>query len=295
MKNLPFRWIETFRAVSRAGSMTDAARILNADQSAMSRHIAALESQLGITLFDRSKRRLRLTAEGKLLLAEADSAAEALNRLVRKANELRQVSEGHLQLLTSATLARGLMPKALSIFKATASGVSVNVDVVSRVELERRIEGQQFDLCAVALPFTYPSAHLVHIGSFPGVCVLHKRHKLAKMQRIDIADLAGETMVGLPQGTIGRMRIDQLFAEARIEYKPQFETTAVAVNEFVEHGIGIAITDPFTARSNSSGNVVIRPLKPTIHYDFAFLFPANRPRTTLASLFVEATADGLRV
>ncbi|MFZ9136105.1 MAG: LysR family transcriptional regulator, partial [Candidatus Puniceispirillaceae bacterium] len=86
MKNLPFRWIETFRAVSRAGSMTDAARILNADQSAMSRHIAALESQLGITLFDRSKRRLRLTAEGKLLLAEADSAAEALNRLVRKAN-----------------------------------------------------------------------------------------------------------------------------------------------------------------------------------------------------------------
>jgi len=91
------------------------------------------------------------------------------------------------------------------------------------------------------------------------------------------------------------MRIDQLFAEAGIDYKPQFETTAVAVNEFVDHGIGIAITDPFTARSNSSKNVVIRPLNPTIHYDFAFLFPANRPRTTLASLFVEATADGLRV
>ena len=117
MKQLPFRWIETFRVIAGAGSMTDAAKILGVDQSAMSRHIASLESQLGISLFDRSKRRLRLTSEGKLLLAEADSAAEALNRFVRKANQIRRVSDGHLQVLTSATLARGLMPKALRIFK----------------------------------------------------------------------------------------------------------------------------------------------------------------------------------
>ena len=97
MKQPPFRWIETFRVIAGAGSMTDAAKILGVDQSAMSRHIASLESQLGISLFDRSKRRLRLTAEGKLLLAEADSAAEALNRFVRKANQIRRVSDGHLQ------------------------------------------------------------------------------------------------------------------------------------------------------------------------------------------------------
>jgi DNA-binding transcriptional LysR family regulator len=111
MKQLPFRWIETFRIIAGAGSMTDAAKILGVDQSAMSRNIASLESQLGISLFDRSKRRLRLTAEGRLLLAEADSAAEALNRFVRKADQIRRVSGGHLQVLTSATLARGLMPK----------------------------------------------------------------------------------------------------------------------------------------------------------------------------------------
>ena len=113
MKQPPFRWIETFRVIAGAGSMTDAAKILGVDQSAMSRHIASLESQLGISLFDRSKRRLRLTAEGKLLLAEADSAAEALNRFVRKANQIRRVSDGHLQVLTSATL--GAWPDAKGI------------------------------------------------------------------------------------------------------------------------------------------------------------------------------------
>jgi DNA-binding transcriptional LysR family regulator len=88
-------------------------KFLALTNQAMSRHIASLESQLGISLFDRSKRRLRLTAEGKLLLAEADSAAEALNRFVRKANQIRQVSDGHLQILTSANI--GAWPDAKSI------------------------------------------------------------------------------------------------------------------------------------------------------------------------------------
>ena len=66
------------------------------------------------------------------------------------------------------------------------------------------------------------------------------------------------------------------------------------MNEFVEDGIGIAIGDPFTAKSNSGGNVVVRQLEPTIHYEFAFMFPADRPRTTLASMFIQAAEEGLR-
>ena len=290
MKQLPFRWIETFRVIASTGSMTDAAKILGLDQSAMSRHISSLEGHIGIELFDRNKRRLRLTAAGKLMIPEADSAAAAINRFVSKAAELNQLSEGHLQVITSATLARGLMPNALSAFKSQANGVTVNIEVLSRVELEKRIEGQQFDLCAVALPFTYPAEHQVHIGKFSGVCILNKAHKLAKKQKIKLTELQGETFVGLPRGTIGRMRIDQLFRDVGIDYKPQFETTAVGLNEFVEKGIGIAIADPFTVRSDSTGNVLVRQLEPTIQYEFAFLFPTNRPRTSLASLFViEAT------
>ena len=286
MKQLPFRWIETFRVIASTGSMTDAAKILGLDQSAMSRHISSLEGYIGIELFDRNKRRLRLTAAGKLMIPEADSAAAAINRFVSKAAEINQLSEGHLQVITSATLARGLMPNALSEFKSQASGVTVNIEVLSRVELEKRIEGQQFDLCAVALPFTYPAEHQVYIGKFSGVCILNKTHKFAKKEKIKLTDLQGETFVGLPRGTIGRMRIDQLFSDVGIDYKPQFETTAVGLNEFVEKGIGIAIADPFTVRSDTTGNVLVRQLDPTIQYEFSFLFPTNRPRTSLASLFV---------
>jgi len=38
----------------------------------------------------------------------------------------------------------------------------------------------------------------------------------------------------------------------------------------------------------------VRQLEPTIHYEFAFMFPADRPRTTLASMFIQAAEEGLR-
>ena len=47
-------------------------------------------------------------------------------------------------------------------------------------------------------------------------------------------------------------------------------------------------------RAVFSGNVVVRQLEPTIHYEFAFMFPADRPRTTLASMFIQAAEEGLR-
>ena len=293
MQYLPFRWIETFRIVASTGSMTGAAQVLSLDQSAMSRHISALEGHLNLTLFDRTKRRLRLTPEGQELLPEAEDAAGALARFEKKAEALRRKNLGHLTLLTSATIARGLIPIALKEFKQRASDVAVTIEVVGRRELERRIEGQQFDLCAVALPFSYPADCQIRLGTLSGVCVLPNHHKLAKQDHIEISDLADEILVGLPRGTVGRMRIEQLFTEKNISYRPQYETTAAALNEFVEQGVGISICDPLTALAMNSTRTVFRPLYPKLGYDFALFFPINRPKTKLASLFADATLTSI--
>ena len=83
------------------------------------------------------------------------------------------------------------------------------------------------------------------------------------------------------------MRIDELFSIAGLTFRPAVETTAVALNELVATGSGIAITDPFTARSASAHATVTKPLKPTIDYEFALLFPANRSRAPTADLFAQ--------
>jgi DNA-binding transcriptional LysR family regulator len=100
MKSIQFRWIEAFRVVAMTGSTVDGAQLLGVDQSAISRRVAALETQLGVKLFERINRRLILTAAGTELLVEAEAAVEALERFRRRGIGLRTPMSGHLHVVT---------------------------------------------------------------------------------------------------------------------------------------------------------------------------------------------------
>ena len=148
MGPIHFRWIEAFRAVARTGSTTDAAEFLKIDQSAVSRHIKALEGQLGLMLFERRQRGLRLTSDGSELLSSADGAIDGLRRFQSHARELGKSTGGHLHILTSATLARGLFPDVVRNFRYTHRDVTIEIEVVARSELEHKVEMQQFDVAS---------------------------------------------------------------------------------------------------------------------------------------------------
>lgn len=294
MKPIQFRWIEAFQAVAHTGSTIEAAESLGIDQSAVSRYVAALEGQLGLRLFDRQGRRLKLSADGKAMLTEAGNTVGALDRFRKKAHALEYLTSGHLDLVTSASLARGLLPKAISAFRQQSPDVTIKMTVATRPELEAAIAAQQFDLCAVALPFAYPEEQLTRLGKFSGVCIMPASHRLAAAEVIDLLSLKDEAFIGLPEATIGRMRIDTLFREAGLQYSPILETTAVAINEMVAAGVGIAISDPFTARSAHLSDVCVKPLRPTIQYEFAFLFPRRGSVSRLAERLVDIAQAELR-
>jgi DNA-binding transcriptional LysR family regulator len=291
MKPIQFRWIEAFRAVAVTGSTVRAAQLLSVDQSAVSRRVAALETQLGVRLFERVNRRLVLTAAGQVLVQEAETATEALARFRRRAAALRQSTAGHVHIVTSSTLARGLLPPALARFREGFPDTTIEVEVVSRIELEARVGRQDFDLCAIALPFSYPGEHMIGLGVFEGVSVLPRGHRLAGREVVALAALAKERLVGLTPGAIGRSRVEDLFEENGLVYQPAIETTAAALNEMVGVGLGVAISDPFTAQALASESLVVRRLRPTLHYEFALLEPLARPRTALVAALIEAIRE----
>lgn len=145
------------------------------------------------------------------------------------------------------------------------------------------------------MPFAYPAASTMPLGGFPGVCVLPADHPLASRRTVPVTALAAAALVGLPEATVGRRRIEALFAAEGVPYRPQVETTAVALNELVAAGLGIAVTDPFSARSADPARTVIRPLKPAIMYEYALLAPINGPRSPLAETFLETARETLPV
>ena len=68
MTKLPWEWVQSFISVAEHGSLSKAAKELGTSQPTLSRHMAALEQRLGMTLFDRSTQGLKLTEAGSKLV-----------------------------------------------------------------------------------------------------------------------------------------------------------------------------------------------------------------------------------
>ena len=281
LNSIRYLWIEAFHAVALSGTTVGAAELLGIGQPAVSRHVASLERRLGLELFQRESRSLRLTAEGEHLLAEASDVLDGMSRFVRTADELRHMRRGHLSIVASSPIARGLLPPALRTFREAHPNITVALETVPRRELARRLESQHFDLGFVALPCDYPDEGLLPIAGFNGMCILPPGHPMAAAEVVHLRDLHNEPLIGLPTSTVWRMRVDAAFDELGLSFAPVVEAQ-VEIGDLVRAGIGLAIVDPFTAQTAQISGVIVRPLMPEITYEMAILFPVTRARSRLA-------------
>jgi DNA-binding transcriptional LysR family regulator len=106
------RHLRSFVTVASCLSMSAAARQLNLAQPAVSQHIRALESELGVLLFFRTKRGVRLTETGVALLGRARSLLEAEADLRASVARLTGAARAEVQLAAVASAAQGLLPRA---------------------------------------------------------------------------------------------------------------------------------------------------------------------------------------
>lgn len=123
----PLRLLVTFEAISRHGSMRDAAARLNVTQPAVSQALKALEDHVGVALFDRSVRPARLTDAGEML---SRAVREGLGRIAATLEDIRALHAiGERQVTVSCTVGMAtywLMPR-LPVFYAKNPEVTVNV------------------------------------------------------------------------------------------------------------------------------------------------------------------------
>ena len=108
------RQIEVFRAVMQAGSVTAAAERLHVSQPGVSRLLAHLELQLGVTLFARRKGRLHATAEAETLYAQVERVYGGVRDIDDCARGLKQGQGLVLRVLCSPSLGLALVPRAMA-------------------------------------------------------------------------------------------------------------------------------------------------------------------------------------
>lgn len=144
---MELRELETFRAVVESGGMSHAAMRLNRAQSSVTARIRQLEASLGVPLFEREGRRIRLTTAGDVLVAYAD-------RLLNLADEARAAVAhdrvgGRLRLGAQEVVAATRLPRPLAEFHQRFREVSVELQTASSRELLERLQAGTLDIAVV--------------------------------------------------------------------------------------------------------------------------------------------------
>ena len=282
--------LNAFKAIVECQTVTAAAERLNLSQPAVSRLLAALEQRLGFQLFVRKGNRLQLSDDGEAFYLEVARAFEAFSGLDQAAASIREHRFGRLNMAAMPLLSGAFLPRTLARFLRQAPQMKVSLKTFRSEEVMHRVQSQTLDIgfAFVDAPLAGVNAHRVKCES---VCLLPASSPLAEKTCIDVSDLAESPLIR-HEKDISQRKIDALLRRYQLNLTEHIEVSlATSAAELVREGLGVAITDPFTARIASEQQAVLtRPLAFSLPFEFDILFPALRPAKRYAERFVEAFA-----
>jgi len=264
---MELRHFRYFLAVGDALSFTKAAAQLRIAQPALSRQVQDLEDEIGVDLLKRSRRGVKLTAEGKLFLQEVRKILKQTEESVEKVRALTRGQTGELHVGYAAAPTVEILPPALAAFQKEFPRVNVVLHDLSRHEIIEGLQNGTLEL-AVTPRATGASPEGIEFEvllTYPFWVALPREHRLARLKSISLEKAAAEPLIGLRfRGTPSyHQMLDRMFAPFGIKPRVVAECdTFSSLITAVETGRGIALAiSPF--KHVSGKRVVYRPLAGT--------------------------------
>jgi len=275
------------------GSLNEAAQRLHKTQPQVSRLLTALEEDVGFPLFNREKRRLVPTAEGRELYAYIEHALHSLDEVKLAAERVRAQQRQHVRILTAPHVTDALLAEAMARMTAEFPGFTASIDSRSRLDIELWLGKEQFDLGITVLPLDSDVIEIEPMVTIRAVAVMREDHELAQNESVHISDLVGLPLVANAPRTVMRQRLEAAFRSIGAKPNIRLETpNGLVACELAGRGLGLAVADGFVARSSLKPGMVIRPFEPAIELSYILIFPRWKDRTQavrrLAALIREA-------
>lgn len=219
--------LKYFAEVARSGSLRHASEVFDIVPSAISRQIAQLEQQLGVTLFERSSRGMALTEAGRVLLEHVDDTDRRIGSLRRRLDDLSELRRGTIRLAVVEAVTNDFLPRTLARFAERHPGIEFHVSVCGTGDIAERLASNAAE---VALAFNSPSRDdLVLRARIPQplqlVCA--PGHPLLAHRTLSMKQLDG-VPTALPDRSFGiRRLIEQAEAAARVRLPVALESDSL--------------------------------------------------------------------
>jgi DNA-binding transcriptional LysR family regulator len=259
------RRLQYFLAVVDEGSVTGAAEKLRVAQPSLSQSLRALESELGVQLFHRVGRGLRLSPAGEALIGPARQIQRAIDEARHVITGVLELRTGRLQVAALATLAVDPMASLIGRFRARYPGVEVQVlEPESADQVSALVRDAACELGAAHLPVPQDQLVAEPLGEQELRFVLPPRTP-ADERPIGPRELAGTPFVVSPPGTSTRMLLEQALAAVGVTPQIAVQTAArEAIIPLVLAGAGAALLPATLAMEAQRRGATVRSARPPI-------------------------------
>jgi LysR family transcriptional regulator, regulator for metE and metH len=259
---LEFRHLRTIRAIHEAGGLARAADILHITQSALSHQVKALEEQVGMELFQRRSKPMKLSPAGQRLLRLAEVVLPEVARVEEEFRALQSGRSGRMHIAIECHACFDWLFPVLEQFRAAWPDVDVDIRMRLAFDAIEALRREEIDFVISSDPVDLPGITFQPLFDYEPLFVCAKGHELADHDWIEAEDFAGQTLLHYP---VERTKLDiftQLLTPARVE--PQ-AMRAVELTEvilmLVAAGRGVTVLPDWVLRDyRGRPDYVVKPI-----------------------------------
>ncbi|MCV2881294.1 LysR family transcriptional regulator [Actibacterium sp. XHP0104] len=263
--HLELRHLRTIRAIHEAGGLARAADLLNMTQSALSHQVKGLEEQVGMELFVRRSKPLKLSAAGMKLLRLAERVLPEIAATEEEFRALHEGKSGRLHIAMECHACFDWLLPVLRDFRKTWPEIDVDIRAGLSFGALPALVREEVDLVISSDPEDIDGVTFLPLFDYAPAFIAAKSHPLAQKPFIEAEDLRDQLLFTYP---MDRSRLDvfkELLTPARVEPRAvrQVELTAVILM-LVASGRGVAVLPDWVVRQEGAGeDLVALPLTET--------------------------------
>ena len=287
---MDLKHIREFIEIADCGNFLESADNLEISQSAISKHIQALEKEMGIQLFNRTTRKVSLSEAGKILLPYALQLNDIYNDMQMDLEELTVKGRKKISIAGSPLMANHGIMNVISKFKKDNPEVDFSLTEYNNyigTDISKSLLNHEYDLAFWNPRVLNPDRfEIINFSVDRLIALVPADHPLCTQKDIDLKLLANEKLLFMDSSTPMYNICHNLCNDAGFE--PNVIYTGVRIENFVEmvsNKMGIALLNNKHITGANKDYVTIRDISPTVEYTIGFARVAKRSHSAIVNKF----------
>lgn len=266
MADIKLKDLRYLVAVADARHFGRAAQHCFISQPTLSTQLKKLERYLGVQLIERQPNNVALTDAGEQIVARARRILEASEEVVTLARAHRDPLAGRLRLALLPTIGPYLLPRVSQAIRRALPRIELHLYEYQTGPMLEKLNAGELDLGILALPVDLEGLEARELFAEPFTVALPERHRLAKRERVRVADLEGEALLLLEEGHCLRDQALEVCSHIGAGEAQDFRATSLeTLRQMVATGAGITLLPELAtqgAYGDARGVVVVPFAKP---------------------------------